>query len=100
MSHFKLYRLQRKLIYKKYGLFAFFVLLPYQFRLIPVTALQKSAPILKFSYKLYKSLVNFLLSPITWIFIIITSISYYLFTKYEYQIYSILLNINETYLKF
>jgi hypothetical protein len=100
MGHFKLYRLQRKLIYKKYGLFAFFVLLPYQFRLISVSTLQKNATILKFSHIVYKSLVNFLLSPITWILIIITSISYYLFTKYEYQIYSMLLNINETYLKF
>ena len=64
MKYFKLYKLQRKLIYRKYGYFAFFALLPHQFRLINVMNLQSYAFSLKLTNKIYIYFLNLILDPL------------------------------------
>lgn len=97
MVNYKLYRLQRKLIYKKYGILAFFVLLPHQFRFLEVTNLQKYAFLLKLSNKTQRFFLGIIKSPITWIFLILIGISYYIFETYGAQIYKLILELYEKY---
>ena len=100
MFNYKLYKLQRKLIYKKYGFLAFFVLVPHQFRFLETTNLQKYASLLKFSKKAQRFLFNFIKSPIVWIFLILTGTIYYTFENYGIQINIFITELYEKYLKF
>ena len=100
MVNYKIYRLQRKLIYKKYGVLAFFVLLPHQFRFLEVTNLQKYAFLLKLSNKIQRFFWGIIKSPITWFFLILIGISYYIFETYGAQLYNFILELYEKYFKF
>ncbi len=97
MKYLKLYKLQRKLIYRKYGYFAFFALLPHQFRLINVTNLQSYAFSLKLTNKIYTYFLNLILDPLFWSLTIILSFCAYFFALYENEILFQLESILETF---
>ena len=99
MFNYKLYRLQRKLIYKKYGFLAFFILIPHQFRFLEVTNLQKYVYLLEVSQKIQRFFLNIFKNPITWILLTLIGISYYIFEAYGLQINNLILELNKNYLK-